>query len=481
MPVPAEAHRDSDRLDPGIWKVSAVVLLGPFMTNLDSTVVNVSLSTLARELHASLSSIQWVVSGYLLALALMLPMSGWLVDRIGAKRVYLGCFTAFTIASVFCGTAHSSDALIACRVVQGMAGGLLSPMAQMMIARVAGRQMARVLGFTVMPILISPILGPVIAGEVLQHGSWRWLFFLNLPIGVLAVALASVLLPKDESTRQPRRFDLKGFLLLSPGLVAMLYGLEHAMEGSGRISLGLGVLLLGGFLVYAKRMGAAALVDLELFSSPVFSAAAMLQFLSNAMIFSGQMLLPLYLISVCHFSTEKTGAVVMSLGLGMLCSYPFMGMLTERFGCRPVSSSGSLIAFAGTLLIAWMAWRGVDTPVLCAALFLRGMGMGAIGIPTISAAYSSVPKERLPIATTTINIVQRIGGPIGTTLFAIFLGFCAQQLHLSGAPTFAAAFLLLAVIHASNFFCALRLPMRVHDTQAEKRLVKLETVGAQAE
>jgi MFS family permease len=123
-------------------------------------------------------------------------------------------------------------------------------------------------------------------------------------------------------------------------------------------------------------------------------------------------------------------------------------------------------------LIAWMAWRGVETPVLCAALFFRGMGMGAIGIPTIAAAYSSVPKERLPIATTTINIVQRIGGPIGTTLFAIFLGFCGQRLHLSGTSTFAAAFLLLAAIHASNFFCALRLPMRVHDREDVERLGK---------
>lgn len=451
------------------------------MTNIDSTVVNVSLSTLARDLHASLSSIQWVISGYLLALALMLPLSGWLVDRIGAKRVYLGCFTAFTVASMFCGVAHSSSSLIAYRVVQGMAGGLLSPMAQMMLARIAGRHMARVLGYTVMPVLIAPILGPVVAGEVLQHASWRWLFFLNLPIGVLAVALASFLLPKDEVTLQRRLFDLKGFLLLSPGLVALLYGLEHALEMSGRISIALGVLLLGSFLFYARQAGEAALVDLKLFDNRIFSAAAALQFLSNAMIFSGQMLIPLYSISICHFSTAKTGSIVMSLGLGMLCSYPMMGIVTERFGCRRVSSTGSLVALVGTLLIAWMVWHGVVTAVLCAALFIRGVGMGAIGIPSMSAAYSSVPKESLAVATTTINIVQRTGGPIATTLFAILLGWCAQQLHLPGALTFTVAFILLAAIHASNFFCALRLPLRIHNEKVKESSVKLETAAAQAE
>ena len=195
MPKPAEAARESDRLDPSIWKISSVAVLGSFLAQLDATVVNVSLSSLAVTLHSSLSTIQWVTSGYLLALALMLPLSGWLVDRIGAKALYLWCFSAFTLSSALCGFSWSANSLIGFRILQGMSAGPLAPMAQMMMARAAGKRMASVLGFAAMPILLAPLLGPVTAGAILQFASWRWLFLVNLPVGVLALVLAVLFLP----------------------------------------------------------------------------------------------------------------------------------------------------------------------------------------------------------------------------------------------------------------------------------------------
>ena len=154
----------AETLPAGIWKIVIVAILGSFLSQLDATVVNVSLPTLAVELHSTLSTIQWVTSGYLLALALMLPTNGWLVDRIGARRLYLWCFATFTMSSALCGAAWSAESLVGCRVLQGMSGGLLAPMTQMMIARAAGKHMARVLGYAALPILLGPILGPVLAG-----------------------------------------------------------------------------------------------------------------------------------------------------------------------------------------------------------------------------------------------------------------------------------------------------------------------------
>jgi MFS family permease len=190
VPRSSKAHPECDPLDPSIWKISSVAVLGSFLSQLDATVVNVSLSSLAVKLHSSLSAIQWVTSGYLLALALMLPLSGWMVDRIGAKALYLWCFSAFTLSSTLCGLAWSANSLIGFRILQGMCGGLLAPMAQMMMARAAGRRMVSVLGFAAMPILVAPILGPVIAGAILQFASWQWLFLVNLPVGALALVLA---------------------------------------------------------------------------------------------------------------------------------------------------------------------------------------------------------------------------------------------------------------------------------------------------
>src|ERR1700677_4825984 len=256
---------EADRLDPGIWKIAAVVVLGSFLAQLDATVVNVSLSSLAVDLHSSLSTIQWVTSGYLLALALMLPLNGWLVERIGAKALYLWCFSAFTLSSALCGVAWSANALIAFRILQGMSGGLMAPMAQMMIARAAGKHMARVLGYAAVPILLAPLIGPVIAGAILQFASWRWLFLINLPVGALAIMLAIFFLPNERGETKQRDLDVVGFVLLSPGLVLFLYGSDHMGEGIGLLTLVLSIVLLATFFRMAIRKGDRALIDLQLF------------------------------------------------------------------------------------------------------------------------------------------------------------------------------------------------------------------------
>src|ERR1700723_3269878 len=271
----------SDRLGPGIWKIIAVTVAGAFMTQLSTTMVNVSLSSLGAELHASLSAIQWVTSGYLLALAVMLPLTGWLVDRIGAKALYLWCFSAFTLSSALCGIAWSANALIGFRILQGMSGGLLAPMAQMMIARAAGKHMTRVMGFAAMPILLAPILGPVIAGAILQFASWRWLFLVNLPVGALAIILAIFFLPNDREETKRRDLDLVGFALLSPGLVLFLYGSDHMGERIGQVTLALSVALLAMFFKVAARKGDRSLLDLRLFKGRIFFDSTVTTYISN--------------------------------------------------------------------------------------------------------------------------------------------------------------------------------------------------------
>src|ERR1700730_10589752 len=452
---------EADRLGPAVWKITAVTVAGAFMAQLSTTMVNVSLSSLGAELHASLSAIQWVTSGYLLALALMLPLTGWLVDRIGAKALYLRCFVAFTLSSALCGIAWSANSLIAFRILQGMSGGLLAPMVQMMMARAAGKHMARVIGYAAVPVVLGPILGPVIAGAILQIASWRWLFLVNLPVGVLAIVLAVLFLPNDREETRSRELDLPGFALLSPGLVLFLYGSDHPGERMGLTALLISIILLALFFRMAIRKGDKALIDLQLFKRKTFSASATTQFMSNGISFAGQMLIPIYLIRACSQSPSATGWLLAPLGVGMICSYPWMGALTERFGVRKVSAGGALLAFAGTLPFLYLASHGLVFAVLGCALFVRGMGLSAVGIPSISAAYASVRKQDLPMATTSLNIVQRLGGPTLTTLCATFLGWRLGMAPSSASVSsaFTAAFLLLCGLHAFLFAAALRLPL----------------------
>ncbi|MGC1784984.1 MAG: MFS transporter, partial [Acidobacteriaceae bacterium] len=265
------------------------------------------LSSLAVDLHSSLTAIQWVTSGYLLALALMLPLNGWLVERIGAKSLYLWCFSVFTLSSALCGLAWSANSLISFRILQGMSGGLMAPMTQMMMARAAGKHMARIIGYAAVPVMLGPILGPVIAGAILQHASWRWLFLVNLPVGVLAIVLAVLFLPNDREETKSRELDLPGFALLSPGLVLFLYGSDHLGERIGLMTLLISILLLAAFFRMAIRKGDKALIDLQLFKSKTFSASATTQFMTNGISFAGQMLIPIYLIRACGQSPSATG------------------------------------------------------------------------------------------------------------------------------------------------------------------------------
>ncbi|MEJ1968742.1 MAG: DHA2 family efflux MFS transporter permease subunit [Rhizomicrobium sp.] len=462
-PASTAVGDQAGRLAPGIWKVVSVAAIGSFMAQLDATVVNVSLASLAADLQVGLAAIQWVTSGYLLALALMLPLNGWLVDRIGAKALYLWCFAAFTLSSTLCGLAWSANSLIGFRILQGMSGGLLAPMAQMMLARTAGRQMAQVVSVAALPVLLAPLLGPVIAGAILQFASWRWLFLINLPVGILALALAAAFLPNDAQETRRRGLDLLGLALLSPGLVLFLYGSDHLGERAGIAALVASVVLFVLFWRTARAKGDAALIDLRLLKGKVFSASIAAMFMANGIAFAGQMLIPIYLVRACGLSPSRTGLLLAPLGLGMMCTYPFMGRLTERFGIRKLAACGALLALAGTLPLVFLAQHGLIVTVLALSLFIRGVGVSAIGIPSLTSGYASVARRDLPMATTAMNIVQRLGGPTLTTLCAVFLAWrlpaAAGPATTSGA--FVAAFGLLCALHALLFLATLRLPWLV--------------------
>ena len=424
--------------------------------------VNVSLDTLGQVFGAPLGTIQWVTSAYLLSLALALPLSGWLMDRVGARRIFLSCFVVFILGSALSAMAPTVEMLIASRVLQGIAGGLLAPMMQMMMARHAGKHMARVIGIAAMPVMVGQMLGASLGGLLLTYLGWRWIFLVNLPVGALAVVFAWLVLPRDETTT-PRRLDLLGFALISPGLVLLLHGLAalaHGPDGGPNgppYGLILSVLLLAAFAVHAMRARHMALIDLRLFAGRTFQAAAATQFLSNAISFGGQLLLPLYFLKIHGASPALTGLLLAPMALGMFFSLPVMGRLSERFGARMISGSGAGIALIGTLPFA-LAGPETSWVILCLALFVRGFGMGSITIPSAAAAYASVPRESLSSATTAINICQRFGGPVGTTALALFL---QHQLTVDVAlSAYTATFWLLTAMAGGGLIAASRLPGR---------------------
>jgi EmrB/QacA subfamily drug resistance transporter len=233
-PGVADRKRAGSGLDRGTLTVAGVVILGVIMSILDTTIVNVALDALSRDLNAPLATIQWVATGYLLALAMVIPVAGWMSERFGAKRVWMVSVALFGLGSALCGVASSAEMLICFRVLQGLGGGMIMPVAMSVLAQTAGPQrIGRIMSVLGVPMLLGPILGPVIGGLIVDSVSWRWIFFVNVPIAVVSLFLAARVLRDDQGRADAGRLDWTGVALLSPGLAGLVLGLSETQSHNG--------------------------------------------------------------------------------------------------------------------------------------------------------------------------------------------------------------------------------------------------------
>jgi EmrB/QacA subfamily drug resistance transporter len=409
-----------------VWIVAGVVVLGVFMSILDTTIVNVALATLARELSAPLDTIQWVATGYLLSLAIVIPLSGWFSERFGSKRVWMTSVTIFGVGSVLCGLAWSSGALIAFRIVQGIGGGMIMPVGMSLLAQTAGpTRVGRVMAVIGVPMLLAPVFGPVIGGLIVDSVSWRWIFYVNVPVIAVALVLAARLLRSDQGRADAGRLDRVGVALLPPGLAAIVFGLSevesHGGIGSpiawGPIVAGLVLLTLFAFHAWRAER---PLIDVHLFAHACFRPAAVSVALSGAALFGSILVLALYFQVARGESALSTGLLLAPQGLGAAAVMPLAGRLTDRVGGGRVATVGFLLLTLGTLPLAWVA-ADTSYALLSAALVVRGVGLGCAMMPTMAAAFAQLRPPQVPRATAALNALQRTGGSIGTALLAVVL------------------------------------------------------------
>jgi EmrB/QacA subfamily drug resistance transporter len=468
----------STRIDARVWRISAVVIVGSIMSILDTTIVNVALDTLSRDLHASISQIQWVVTGYMLSLAAVIPVTGWAAQRFGAKRVYIVSLVLFTAGSALCGLASSTTELVAFRVIQGIGGGMILPIGQLMMADAAGpERMGRVMSIVAVPAMLAPILGPTIGGLIVDNASWRWIFYVNLPIGIIAVIAALRTLPSVERAAGAvkKRLDARGLALMATGLPLLTYGLAE-IGSTGSISsvkvivpILTGLLLIASFAVHALRV-ANPLLDLRLYQRPTFSSASIAMFCLGAALFGGMILLPLYWQGVRHESVVDTGLLTAPQGLGMALVMPLAGKLSDRFGGGPLALAGVIVTTLATIPFGLI---GAHTSVasLSVSMLVRGMGIGFAFMPAMAAAFASLQRSELPDATPQLNVLQRVGGSIGTAVLAVVLQRALTGVHtLSGAAAaYGTAFWASAGLTALAIIPCIVLMRAEHAARVAKR------------
>ena len=428
-------------LSPAVKSLGLVVILGAIMSVLDTTIVNVALDTLSRDLNAPLEQVQWVATGYLLALAAVIPITGWLATRFGPRRVYLFALVAFTAGSALCAAAWNVQSLVAFRVLQGVGGGMTLPIGQMMLARAAGpKNMGRVMSLIGVPIVLAPVFGPVLGGWLLDAFSWQWIFLINVPIGVLAVVLGLKRLPRAApAPEQAGRLDGSGLAMLATGLPLFVYGLaEFGQTGTFAdtkvwLPLVVGLALIASFVRHALRVDA-PLLDVRLFGNRAFSAAAVTTFCLGGALFGAMLILPLYYQVVRGESALTTGLLLAPQGIGAAFAMFLSGRLTDRVGGGPVALLGVAITALSTVPFMLI---GASESYALLSLFLvaRGFGIGMSIMPAMSAAYAVLEPEEIANATPQLTVLQRVGGSVGTAILSVVL---ANNLEGAQGPVAAA-------------------------------------------
>lgn len=423
----SEAPASTESIDPHLRDLAIVVLLGAIMTVLDSTIVNVAVTALGKDFDTSLSAIQWVVTGYMLALSMAIPLTGWSVQRFGTRTMWLFSLGLFITGSLLCGLAWSLPSLIVFRVLQGLGGGMLMPVGQMMLVREAGPgRMGRVMSIVSVPAMLAPVLGPLLGGVIVDNLSWRWMFFVNIPFCAVALSAALRMLPRDTERSANARLDVLGMLLLSPGLAALVYGLSEAGNGTsltGPRFLGSvvgGSVLVAVFVAHALRSPEGALIDLRRVSTRAFTAATSGFFFYSAAMFGVMLLIPLFAGIVRGESALDAGWLLAPLGLGAMITMSVSGRLADKYGGRWFVLGGILLVLGGTLVLTTLA-PDTDGNVIMGAMFVAGLGHGMITPCLMALTYQGLPPEAVPAATTGANILVRVGSSFGTAVSAIVL------------------------------------------------------------
>jgi MFS transporter, DHA2 family, multidrug resistance protein len=420
------------------WEVLALAILGTFMAILDSSIVNVALSHLMVTFSANLEQIEWVSTGYMLAFAILMPATTWFRDAIGLRNSFALALLVFTIGSALCGLAWSLDSLIFFRVIQAVGGGALMPTGLTMVSEVfPPSQRGMALGVWGAGATVAPALGPTIGGYLLDYVNWRAIFYINIPIGAIVIALTLALMRRSTGHRGSYRFDFLGFLFLSITLAGLLIGLTQG-EREGWTSayiLTLFAVAYFSFLIFliAESVVEHPIINLKIFKIRNFSITCVLGAVRSIALFSSVFLVPLFLQQLLGYSAFDTGIIMMPSAVAVSLAMPIAGNLTDRIGPKAPYIIGGIVTAYSFYIYSELSLNSTYDFMLY-GLILRGVGMGFLMAPITVAAMNSVPQKMMSLASGLLNLIMQVSAAFGIAIFGAFLTrrkMFHQQMYVS--------------------------------------------------
>ena len=407
-----------------MWQTLAVIAVGSFMVVLDTTIVNIALPRIITVFGSTVDESQLVLTGYMLALAVIMPCTQFLSQTFGSKRLYLFTIVMFTIGSMLCGVAWSVPTLIFARILQGLGGGMIQPLGMAMLFRVTPpERRGSVMGIFALPVMVAPILGPTMGGYLTEFVSWRWVFFMNVPAGILALVLGSAFL-RETAIRKGLAFDFVGFVLAACSTAPALLAFEDVpskgfsdLEVLGKLLFSLTALSI--FIWWELRVPQ-PLLNLRLFAIPAFSIGAVVNLVSTSALFGAIFLLPVFLQNVRGLGPMETGLLLFPQALASAASMIIGGRLYDKVGARPLIVFGFLLLAAVTYQLSFLDTTTSDDTIRW-TLLLRGVSMGFAMMPAMTVWMASAPASETQAASALQNVLRQVFGAFGTAMFAALL------------------------------------------------------------
>ncbi|MEA4933014.1 MAG: MDR family MFS transporter [Lawsonibacter sp.] len=416
-----------EKLTPVVLRTAIVLVVGALAPLFDSTMVNVAIHTIAADMKTTISTVQWITTGYVLAMGLAVPVSGWATNRFGGKRLYIFSLAIFLIGSICTMLSWNIESMIAFRVIQGIGAGLMMPTLQTVLVQAAGgRNLGQIMSIVSIPALLGPILGPVLGGIIVSSLGWRAIFWVNIPICIVAIPLAVWGIPADKLSEKKASLDVVGLLLLSPAFSFLIYGIaqiaRHGSLSSSAVYVPLiiGIVLMAFYVIYALNTKREPALNVRMFKSVNFTASNILLIFSGIITNGAMLMLPLYYQEVRSASALSAGLWLIPQGIGMLLTRSWAGKVADRDGSRNIVLMSLTATAIGTLPFAF-AGTNTNFILLAVALLIRGAGLGGLFIAIMMSAYIGLPKEQVPHASIATRIFQTIGGAFGSAILATVL------------------------------------------------------------
>lgn len=419
------AARESSFMNtpPSKWLILLTVVSGTFIGAMNTSIVNVSIPNLMRAFNAPLHQVEWVITAFMIAFSVTMPLTNWLKERLSYRFLFVGSLAVFAFGSFLCGVSDSLPMLLGARIIQAMGGGALGPLSMAIVTDTfPPAERGRAFGIWGLGVVIGPAIGPTLGGYLTEALSWRWIFFVNIPFTLIAISLGWIFLHKKKlEITHKMKFDLPGFVWITGAIVALLFSLTELADGGlSPLTVGLGVLsVVFTFLfVRSEKRAPAPLWDLALFRNPVFVSCILITLVRSVALFGGVFLLPLFLQGQMHMSETQSGLVMLPGALILAFMMPLTGGLADKGYSFHLTSAGLVILAASFFAFLPV---GAETPasVMVAVQIIRGIGLGLLVTPLSTVTMSSVKHTQVAMASSISNLAQQLGGSLGIALLVL--------------------------------------------------------------